>query len=795
MRRHALLSVLRRGVALASCPDTVGRRGVTSFTASAALRASSTGVPRAVQISEVFTRNLTTSSRWYATGRAGASGPFAMPHPTRADTLRYPARAAGAAAALDPKLKGAMVGRPDPLASRGEGPTGGPRATAFDRLVYYPILFLAAVELLVWYSVAATSPNSEQQEVENWSATKKTQCERYVQPETTQQVKEAVEWAHVHRKRLRPVGSALSPNGAAFNEDGMISLGLLDEVLEVDKQNMTVTVQAGARVLEVTEKLRPHGLTLLNYASIREQQIGGFTQVGAHGTGALIPPLDETVVKLKLITPGKGEVVLSETDPDGGEALCMARCGVGALGVATEVTMKVVKSHRLLEKTWCATRSEIARKHTTWLKSHQHIRYMWIPYTDTVVVVGSNPLPEGKEFKEPALPTEKEQLKKTEPMRKLLKQVSSEKINEDEVNAMGFGELRDALLKIKPLNLEHVKRVNNAEAEFWKRNTGTRCDWSDQILGFDCGGQQHVYEVAFKTGDSLDANTGADLRYMDELLSMIESEGIPAPAPIEQRWSAGSASPLSPATNCVVPNDDGSDVADTKTPQPPGLHSWIGIIMYLPSDDKVQRHEITNAFKAYSKRETEVLGDKYQIKTHWAKIELPETLEEQKHARATIEKLYDVAAFQKLRMEYDPKGVLGNDMIEGLLGDPARVAKRDSFSEAFWGPLEKYVEEQYVADELKKMKSKGTGDDDDSNNSTNVEPKSFHRHLERKFARAVEDGSLVNVSIQIAMAVALHVTIQYKNLMRKLREEDEKRAAAKTEAAAEADRMSNAVKA
>ena len=34
--------------------------------------------------------------------------------------------------------------------------------TAFDRLVYYPILFLAAVEALVWYSVAATAPPSEQ---------------------------------------------------------------------------------------------------------------------------------------------------------------------------------------------------------------------------------------------------------------------------------------------------------------------------------------------------------------------------------------------------------------------------------------------------------------------------------------------------------------------------------------------------------------------------------------------------------------------------------------------------------
>ena len=32
-----------------------------------------------------------------------------------------------------------------------------------------------------------------------------------------------------------------------------------------------------------------------NFASIREQQIGGFTQVGAHGTGATLPTVDEQV--------------------------------------------------------------------------------------------------------------------------------------------------------------------------------------------------------------------------------------------------------------------------------------------------------------------------------------------------------------------------------------------------------------------------------------------------------------------------------------------------------------------
>jgi L-galactono-1,4-lactone dehydrogenase len=109
----------------------------------------------------------------------------------------------------------------------------------------------------------------------------------------------------------------------------------------------------------------------------------------------------------------------------------------------------------------------------------------------------------------------------------------------------------------------------------------------------------------------VDANDGKDLEYMKDLLEMIEREGIPAPAPIEQRWSAGSSSPMSPVSN------DGRDDAG------PGLHSWIGIIMYLPTSVKETRDEITAAFKAYAKREEEMLGEKYAIRTHWAKIESP----------------------------------------------------------------------------------------------------------------------------------------------------------------------------
>ena len=428
------------------------------------------------------------------------------------------------------------------------------------------------------------------------------------------------------------------------------------------------------------------------------------------------------------------------------------------------MTMRVAKAHRLVEKTWTATRADVRKNHKRWLADHQHIRYMWIPHTDCVVVVGSNPLAEGADAPPSAEDSPERARRKTEPMRRLLRQCAPEVDGAD----MGFGQLRDELLKVAPLDLEHVKRVNAAEAEFWRRNSGQRCDWSDRILGFDCGGQQHVYEVAFRTGDSVETNTGADLEYMAELLEMIEREGIPAPAPIEQRWSAGSASPLSPATN-VRP--------DGALAPGPGLHSWIGIIMYLPGDDADERDAITAAFEAYAARETEALGEKFQIRTHWAKIELPGDPEARVAARRAVESRYDVSGFRELRASYDPKGVLGNDMIEGLMGDPARVEKRDAFSRAFWGPLEAYAEERAAA----------ARDDESPGQKASAESVSFHRRLERDFNRAVEEGSVLNVCAQVASAVATHAALAYRNARRALEAEDARRAEAKREAESRAD--------
>lgn len=45
-----------------------------------------------------------------------------------------------------------------------------------------------------------------------------------------------------------------------------------------------------------------------------------------------------------------------------------------------------------------AAAQEIKRQHARLLRNNQHIRYMWIPYTDAVVVVTNNPVREVRQI-------------------------------------------------------------------------------------------------------------------------------------------------------------------------------------------------------------------------------------------------------------------------------------------------------------------------------------------------------------------------------------------------------------
>lgn len=505
------------------------------------------------------------------------------------------------------------------------------------------------------HSPMAAEEENEMHTILNWSGTHQVDLpvSAYHEPETMEELETLVKKCHETGTPLRPVGSALSPNGIGFRSTGMVNLVNLDEIINVDEEKMTVTVQAGARVGQVVDELRKHGLTLPNLASIAEQQMGGFIQVGAHGTGAKITPVDDFVTSLKLATPAHGTITLS---PKEGDRFQMAKVGLGCLGIVSEVTMRCIPAHNLVEHTFVLTRSEAREQLDTLLKKHKHVRYMWIPYEDAVVVVTNDPeyqVPKHAGIDEITSNLSAEE--RFRPLTDLLVELAGDNheiYTPETIKGMGFGELRDALISFAPLDKDHIKRVNKVEAEFWRCSEGWQTKPSDQLLQFDCGGQQWVWEVCFPTG-TYETNNGNDMKLLEELLQAIEDEDIAAPAPIEQRWSASSSSLMSPAHG-----------------ESGGLHSWVGIIMYLPSDDANQRIEITTEFKRRYCELLRRIGSKVSAASHWAKLEVPQDVTQLKNLQQFYRSRYPADKFKAQRKKNDPKDILGNRTIDVVLGRP-----------------------------------------------------------------------------------------------------------------------------
>jgi len=497
--------------------------------------------------------------------------------------------------------------------------------------------------------------------VTNWSGTREVVPAVLAQPESLAELEAVVAAAHAARAKLRPVGSALSPNGLAFEAGGMVSLALMDKVMSVDKEARTVTAQAGARVADVTAALKPHGLTLPVYASIKEQSIGGYLQAGVHGTGARIPPADAAALGLTLVTPGRGTLRLTASDP----LFRLATVGLGALGVVAEATLACDAATWLVETTRVVERAAAVEGHAARLAAHRHVRYMWIPYVDAVVIVTLDEAAPGTQAVGPA----PDAAAARAPLDALVPRAAALRGGAEGATPGSLSDLspmllRQWLLGAAPLDAGWVAAVNAAEAAHWARAAGGRAGWSDDMLGFDCAGAQWVLEVALPAG-TLERPTGADMRFMADLLAAAEAAGVPAPAPIEQRWTAGSPSTLSPAAG------GGEDV-----------FTWVGVIMYVPdadaddasSSDAAARPAsvaaVEAAFDAYAGIIEKELGPRYGACEHWAKVE-PRRLDV-RAKRAALGARFPgaAAAFADARRELDPRNVLGGAIVDALFPHP-----------------------------------------------------------------------------------------------------------------------------
>ncbi len=136
-------------------------------------------------------------------------------------------------------------------------------------------------------------------------------------------------------EKLKIVGSRHSFNRIADTEARHVSLERFSPSVEIDRDTKAVQVAAHLPYGAFCGKLHRQGSALHNLASLPHISVAGACATGTHGSGARIRNLASAVRTIELVT-SEGEFVrLSRGD----EGFALAVVGLGALGIATRITL------------------------------------------------------------------------------------------------------------------------------------------------------------------------------------------------------------------------------------------------------------------------------------------------------------------------------------------------------------------------------------------------------------------------------------------------------------------------
>jgi L-gulono-1,4-lactone dehydrogenase len=213
----------------------------------------------------------------------------------------------------------------------------------------------------------------------NWAGNQRWVPAERRAPASVDEVAQTVGNAHRDGRRVKAIGAGHSFTAAAATDGVQLSLDRLDHVLGVDRESGQVTVEAGISLHRLNDALAGAGLAMPNLGDIDRQSVAGAIATATHGTGLTLGNLATTVVGMQLVT-SRGEVVRcsSEHDPD---LLRVARVGLGALGVVTEVTLQCVPAFDLHARETVEALDDVLDDFAGQAAAVDHFELYWMPGT------------------------------------------------------------------------------------------------------------------------------------------------------------------------------------------------------------------------------------------------------------------------------------------------------------------------------------------------------------------------------------------------------------------------------
>ncbi len=199
-------------------------------------------------------------------------------------------------------------------------------------------------------AIAETEPTRT-----NWAGNYTYKAQKLHKPATVEELQQLLRDMDTHKA----LGSRHCFNNIADSPLNQISTENLRRLVQVNKDQMQVTVESGMRYGDLAPMLEAEGLALHNLASLPHISIAGACATATHGSGVQNGNLASVVSGMELILSNGDSLSLKRQDPDFNAAVVH----LGALGIVSRITLDVVPDYQVSQRVFLDLPFETAVNH------------------------------------------------------------------------------------------------------------------------------------------------------------------------------------------------------------------------------------------------------------------------------------------------------------------------------------------------------------------------------------------------------------------------------------------------
>jgi L-gulonolactone oxidase len=222
----------------------------------------------------------------------------------------------------------------------------------------------------------------------NWAGNQRANPLKVHEPECESDIVAVVGYATALKQRVKVVGSGHSFTAIAVAPDHLVKMTRYNKVVSIDAEKLEVTVESGIVISDLNKYLDKAGFAMPNLGDVTYQTISGALSTSTHGTGALRTGLAAQITAFRLVI-ASGEV-LSCSPTENTEVFHCGRVGLGALGVLSTITLRIVPAFRLqaVEEPMRvdALLADIKRH----IADNDFFEFYWIPHTGWALTKRNN---------------------------------------------------------------------------------------------------------------------------------------------------------------------------------------------------------------------------------------------------------------------------------------------------------------------------------------------------------------------------------------------------------------------